>query len=36
MGFSITAEIDLQFNPGKLAPGDEVHYAGYGIGAVQC
>ena len=35
MGFIIAAEIDLQFHPGKPAPGDEVHHAGNGIGTVQ-
>ena len=34
VGFIVAAEVGLQFNAGKAAPGNEVHHAGYGIGAV--
>ena len=34
-GFIIAAEIGLQFDTGKPAPGNEIHHAGDGVGAVQ-
>ena len=35
MGFVIAAEIHLQLNAPEIAPGDEVHHPGDGVGTVQ-